>query len=293
MSLLTVALLYGANYSIAKLVMPDFVKPFGIIVIRVVVASVLFAIFHRLTIREKIRDKSDYLKLAVCAFFGVALNQMLFFAGLNQTSPIHASLVMTTTPIFVLLISSFMLKERITILKIAGIVLGAAGAILLITEKGVVAGGNSLLGDVLVTLNALSFGIFLVLVKPLNQKYHPFTIIKWVFLMAVPMVLPFGASEFMAIEWGQMPATIGWALAFIVIGATFMAYLLNNWALKYVNASTVGIYIYLQPLIATFIAVIVAQDALTPAKVLYAAMIFAGVGLVSRRPKPKEKQPTV
>lgn len=283
LSLFTVALLYGANYSIAKLLMPLYIQPFGVIVIRVVVAALLFSVFHHFTVHEQISDRRDYFKLAVCAFFGVALNQLLFFKGLSLTTPIHASLVMTTSPIFVLIVSAFLLKERISVRKIAGILLGAIGAILLITEGGLVAGGNTMLGDIMVACNGLSFAIFLVIVKPLNAKYHPFTIIKWVFLMAVPMVLPFGLDEFLHIEWQSFSANIWWALGFVVIGATFMAYLLNNWALRYVNASTVGIYIYLQPVIATLIAVIAAQDILTPAKSLYAFMIFAGVFMVSKK----------
>ena len=180
-ALFLVALIYGANYTIAKDVMGQgYLDPLPFILLRVSSGAALFWIFHRLLIRESIAKK-DILRLALCGLFGVALNQMLFFSGLNRTTPINASLIMTTTPILVLVASAVYLGERITPVKILGISLGALGAGLLIAYGERLNFGEGWKGDLLVFLNASCYGIYLVVVKKLMKRYHPLTVVKWVF----------------------------------------------------------------------------------------------------------------
>ena len=234
--------------------------------------------------------KSDLFKLALCGLFGVAINQMLFFEGLNLTTPINAAVIMVTNPILVLIIGAFLAAEVITKRKMLGITLGATGAISLITYGGAVElNSNHLWGNIMVLINAASYGVYLVLVKPLMQKYKPITVISWVFLFGFFLIFPFGWGQFQAIEWSIMPTGILWKAAFVVVCTTFMAYLLNIYGLKSLNPSTVSTYIYLQPVLASMVAIFTNSDSLSLIKVGAALVIFSGVYLVSVKPKKKYK----
>ena len=255
--LFIVALIYGANYTIAKSVLSDgFMGPNGFIFLRVISGAILFFLFHKLFVNEKV-EKKDLGLIALCGLFGVAVNQLCFFNGLKLTSPVNASLIMLTTPIMVLIASSLYIRERITIAKVIGIIIGAAGATLLIlgTNNNPTSQSN-IWGDLLILINASSYAIYLVLVKKLMKKYNPTTIVKWVFLFGVFYVSPFGIKEFLATDPSSFPPNIWLSIAFVIFGTTFLNYLLNAKALTIVNPSVVSAYIYLQPLIATIIAIL-------------------------------------
>lgn len=280
-------LIYGINYSVAKDVMPGYIEPFGFILCRAIGAGLLFWLFHRIFYNEKI-ERKDFGRLIICGFFGVAANQMLFFKGLNITTPINAAIIMTTNPVLVLLMASVILKELISLTKITGIILGLAGAIILILFKGdLKISSETLPGDLMVLANAACYGVYLVLVKPLMHKYKPLTVIKWVFLFGFIFILPFGFGEFRAIEWSEMPLKIWMEVAFVVIGTTFFAYFLNIYALKKVTASVVSIYIYFQPVLAAVVALLMGKDSLDIIKITAAFLIFTGVYLVSKKNRHK------
>ncbi|MCJ8164516.1 DMT family transporter [Pontibacter sp. E15-1] len=281
-SLFLVALIYGSNYSIAKEVMPDYVGPFGLIVIRVVSAALVFGVFSRLVVKEKIVGRADNLRTVACGITGVAINQLCFFAGLNLTAPINAALLMVIVPVVVLIFSAILLKERVSLRKVAGIAIACTGALLLIyTSRSESTTGN-FYGDLLIVVNAMAFGMYLVLVKPLMQRYQAITIVSRVFAVGAVVVVPFGWSQLLAPDYSTFPTAIWLAIAFMVLAVTVVAYLLNTWALRYANPSLVGAYIYLQPLLAILIAVGFGRDVFTLQKGLYALLIFAGVYLVSR-----------
>ena len=281
-ALFIVALLYGGNYSIAKLVLDDnHIQPLGFVVMRALTGLVLFWIIHLTFVQEKV-EKKDFPLIILCALFGVAINQMLFFVGLKYTTPINGSLIMTTTPILVLLTSAIIIKEKITFKKMIGITLGAAGAIILISfGKELSFQQDQLFGDVMIFINAVSYGTYLVIVKKLMTRYHPITVIKWVFTFGFFMVIPFGIGDLKIVQWADFSQTIWLAVAYVLIGVTFLTYLLNALALKIVNPSVVSIYIYLQPLLATFIALMMEKDELNLIKIIAAVLIFLGVYLVS------------
>ena len=276
-------LIYGANYSIAKAVMPHHIKPFGFIFARVVFGTFLFWIFSALTNKQEKVSRKDLPLLALCGFLGVAANQLLFFSGLNLSSPINASLIQTIIPVILLPIAAFQLNEKVTGRKILGVVLGLSGAALLITNRSSISfhDNSSLSGDLLIVLNATSYAFYLVLVKPLMQKYNAQTIIKWVFFFGMLFVIPFGWEDFAKVAWGSLPASAWLAIIYVVLFTTFFAYLLNTWALKYINSSVVAIYAYLQPVFASFFAVWVGQDSFTFEKAIYSLFIFVGVYLVN------------
>lgn len=283
LALVAVALIYGLNYSIAKDVMPNYLQPRAFIFIRVAGAVLLFFLLYALGRKEPIARK-DWPRLIAAGFFGVAANQLLFFEGLNITTPISAAVIMTTNPIMVLSLSAIFLKVPLKAARIFGIILGISGALVLISQgnslKAIFQEGESL-GNLLVMLNALSYASYLVVVKPLMRDYKPLTVITWVFLAGFAFVIPFGAGQLSAIEWTSMPTKIYAEIGFVVIGTTFFAYLLNIFALKTVSSTTVSFYIYLQPLIATLAAILLGTDELKPSMLISASLIFAGVYLVS------------
>ena len=276
-------LIYGINYSVAKDVMGQYVQPFGFILSRVIGVTLLFWLAHSLFYSEKV-DKKDLPKLFLLGLFGVAVNQLLFFKGLDLTTPINASIIMTSNPILVLIAANFLLKERLTLSKIFGILLGLTGALTLLFVKSDFSfGSQTWKGDLMVFLNAASYGVYLVMVKPLMQKYKPITVIKWVFLFGLIIVFPFGISEFTEIDFHSFTPKIWFEFLFVIVATTFLAYLLNIYALKRVSPSVVSTYIYLQPLLASIFAILMHQDTINWVKIISAIMIFAGVYLVSKR----------
>ena len=281
-ALFLVALIYGANYTIAKIALGVYLEPFGFILFRIIGATILFWIFSLFTVNEPIKDRKDFYLLLASALFGVALNQMLFFKGLSLTNPINGSVIMTTSPIMVMVVAYFLGRERLTLLKIIGVILGGLGAYLLLTKDGVSFEGGTFLGDLFILMNGTSYAIYLVIVKPLMAKYNAITVIKWIFLFGIFFTLPFGFGQLSEVNWTIIPWE-GWSSIFyVIIASTFIVYLLNVWSLKFVNSSVVGIYIYLQPIISTLIAVSFRGDILDATTVLYSLLIMAGVYLVSR-----------
>lgn len=292
--LFTVNLIYGVNYVVAKGLMPDVIGPSGFILLRILGAGALFWLLHMF--RPERVSLPDLGRLVACAFFGVALNQMMFFHGLMRTTPINASIIMVATPILVLVLASVLLRERITWWKAIGVLLGAVGALSLILLK--TPGdrhGATVLGDLFILVNATSYGIYLVIVKPLMKKYKATTVMAWCFLFALFFVLPFGWSEFGAVDRYALTTPLWIALGFVVLLVTFLAYLLNTWALGKVSPTVVGTYIYMQPVLAalsTWVFVRVGPERLGipgtyttemgMAQALCAAAIFAGVYLVGR-----------
>lgn len=282
---LLVQIIYAANFSIAKEVMPQYIQPFGFIVLRVLPTAFLFFVIAYFVGEEKIR-REDKLRLVLCAVFGVAINQLLFFKGLNLTSPINGALIMTTNPVLVMLMAAFILKEKISVNKIMGIALGIIGAATLILfGKKFSLSSAGTLGDLFIFINSVSFAYFMVIAKPLMQRYHPLTISKWMFLMGSFMVLPFGFSEITDVQWNSIPAN-GWlCICFVVIGVTFVAYLLNAIALRNLSPAVVSSYIYVQPAFATLFSILLGQGNPNWLHLLCAVLIFTGVYLVTKKEK--------
>lgn len=285
--LLIVGLIYGGTYVIAKLATPEHIPPFAFIILRIFFAGLFFVVIGFFGHKERI-NRTDFPRLLLCTIFGVWLNQTLFIKGLSMTSPISSSVIMTTNPIIVLLLSAILLKERITWFKSLGIAIGLIGALLLVGRNGLDFSNSSFIGDLLILLNATSYGIYLVLVKPLMLKYHPMTIMKWAFLLGNIFVIPLGWSDLMTINWSTMPVVAWYSILFVVLGTTVLAYLLNALALKHVNPSLVGTYIYVQPVFAAVVSVIFLNESPTWTMLISTLLIFIGVYFVSR-PTDKNK----
>jgi len=277
-----VAIIYALNYTIAKDVMPTYIKPFGFIVLRVLGATLLFWIVSFFATKEKV-GKSDFGRILLAALFGVCINMLAFFKGLSMTSPINASVIMVTTPILVLILSAIILKEKITIIKVLGIIIGLAGAVLLIVYgKSAIAGDNPLLGNFLIFVNASCYGLYLIIVKKLTEKYNAITLIKWLYLFGSILVIPFGFSELQEVNWQHIPTSIYFNIGYVIVFTTFFAYLLNLFALSKLKPTTLSAFIYLQPLLASSFALFTKKDSLNSIKVIAAILIFTGVYLVTK-----------
>ena len=263
--------------------MPRLIQPLGFILIRVGVVTFLFwlSFIGGSKFRAKIQRK-DWPILILGGLFGVALNQMMFFMGLNLTFPIHAALIMMSTPLLITIIALFMLREKIGISKAIGLLLGISGAILLMSAgKELTITGNSTRGDLFVLINATSYAVYLVMIKPLMHRYRPIIVIRWVFLFGFLMVIPFGWPQFSAINWATFTFNDYLCVIFIVVCVTFFTYLWNIYGLHILSPSVAGAYIYMQPIFAAIISVIFAGEKLTLIKLLATILIFSGVYMVN------------
>jgi drug/metabolite transporter (DMT)-like permease len=288
-ALLGANLIYGANYSLAKEVVPLYIGPSGMILIRVTGAVLLFGLLWLL--KPEWPKREDTTRFLLCAATGVAVNQLMFFEGLSLTTPIQASIILTANPILVLLAAALIAREAITLRKTVGIALGLIGAlVLLIQGDATRTGANVTLGNFFILINALSYSLYLVLVRKLMAKYRVITVMTWVFIPGLLMVAPFGIEQFNAVQWNGMPENIMYLVAFIVIGTTFLAYLLNAYALVSVSASVVSAYVYSQPFIASLIALLLGKDSLHPSFIIAAILVFSGVYLVSAAPVKSDEK---
>ena len=279
-----VALFYAINFSVAKNVMPHYIKPFGFIMFRVTGAAILFWLVGLLGPKEKIQ-KQHYPRIFWAAFFGMGVNMLAFFYGLNLTTPINASVMMVTSPMVTLLLTVIFLKEKLHLKRVLGLLVGFSGTILMIVYgKGdVTSAPNPLLGNFLILINASAFACYLVIVKKLTQIYHPFTFIKWMYTLGVFMVLPFGLPEVLEMPFSTIPTSGYLSIAYVVVFVTFGTYLLNIYAIKVLKPTTVAVFVYFQPLLATIIAVILGTDTIDLVKIIAACLIFCGVYLVSQK----------
>ncbi|MGB3152015.1 MAG: DMT family transporter [Maribacter sp.] len=278
--------MYGINHTLAKGVMPGYVTPFGFIFLRVVGATILFWSISFSGPKEKI-EKKDWGRVFLAAVLGMAINMLSFFKGLELSTPINSAVLVTISPIAVVVLSAFLLKERITLNKGLGIILGFIGAVSLILFGAEIRqdAPNIPLGNTLFVLNAIAYGAYLVVAKKLVTKYHPLTLMKWLFTIAVIINFPITFSDFLKIEWLTMPLWAYGVLAFVIIGTTFCTYLFNVFAMTELKASTIGAFIYVQPIVGIVFALLTGKDTLTFIKVGAAALVLIGVYLASKKVK--------
>lgn len=276
--------IYGINHTIAKDVMPTYIEPYGFIMLRVIGAAVLFWITSLWYPTEKIAKK-DWWRFIACALCGMTINMLAFFKGLALSTPINSSVVITLSPVILLILSAIFLKERITFVKALGIGIGLCGALVLILF-GVKQQDNAPdipTGNLLFILNATAYAFYLILVKPLTGKYSSVTLMKWFFLIAIFLNLPIGLQEFSEVSWGTLPINVIGVLIFVVAGTTYLTYLFNVFALRQLQPSTIGALIYLQPVLAALFAMLLGADRLTPLRILAASLIFVGVYLSTKK----------
>ena len=271
--------------------MPHKIGPSAFVLVRVFCAVILFW-FVRLFIKEKI-DKKDFIKLAICGFLGVTTNQLFFFHGLNLTSPIDASIIITSIPVMVMIFSYFILKEKITSNKIFGLIIGGIGAVFLVWYGKTAEGTSSFLGNLFVFLNTCSYALYLIFVKPLMKKYKPITVISWVFLLGLFYIVPIGINDFIQTDFSTFDTSTYLAVGYVVFFTTFLAYFFNIYALNFVSPTVTGSYSYVQPVVSFILVSIYSyflisseySEDINTLKVLSCILVVIGVYLIS---KPKK-----
>ena len=283
-------IVWGLNAPIGKSVLwseanPGGVNPFALSVYRMVGAALLFWTVSLLLPRERVARR-DIALLLLASVFGIQLNQMLFLWGLSLTSPIDTSIIATVVPVLTMVLATLFLREPIRWVKAGGVFLGCAGALILILVSQHGTGhSSSVMGDVLCIVSAVSYATYLTAFRNVIVRYSPVTTMKWMFLFTTLTLVPFtfrhvlDAPAFHREVWDF--TELG-AIFYVLFGATFLPYLLIPMSLKRIRPTTVSMYNYVQPIVASFIAVMIGQDTLSWQKVLSAVLVFTGVYLVTQ-----------
>jgi drug/metabolite transporter (DMT)-like permease len=283
LALIAANIIYGMNYSIAKAVIPVHIRPFALLSLRSGIAALLFWITSLFMPKDRI-SRRDVFYICAVSVFGVVINQAFFLLGLELTSPINSSVILSTNPIFAFLFAALILKEKVTFLKGTGLAIGFAGVMMLILESGSPDPASStFVGDMFSMVNTVSWALYTVLIKRMLEKYHPVTVMKWSFLPGVIVNLPLGYNQWSTMDWSAIPVTAWLQIGFVVIFATFLGYLLISYGLRRVSPTIVSIYTYLQPVFAALLATMLGQDTVSVVMIFSATLIFAGVYVVSRQ----------
>jgi len=284
------ATIYGLNHTIAKVIMPHYVGAFGFVFIRLFGAAILFWIISLFLKKEKI-DRGDFMKIFIGSLLGMCINMLSFLKGLQLSTPVNSGIFATLVPIMILVLSYVFLGEKISNKKIYGVLLGFMGALLLVisVKENSPNAPNIVLGNILLMVNSIFYAAYVIVVKPLTQKYSTVTIMKWMFLSGFIISFPITISEFNEIDFPSLPFDAIWRIGFVIIGTTFMTYLLSFYALKTLQASTFGVFAYAQPLIAIFYAVASGNDFIDMIKIVACILTLSGVYLVSKKPSLKKE----
>ncbi len=292
LALFATHVIYAANHFIAKGIMPQKVHPNALVMLRVIGAGLLFWGI-KFFIRERVAKK-DIFKLALCGLFGASLNQLSFFHGLNLTSPIDTSIIMTSAPAVVFILSILFLKEKVTKHKILGISIGGLGAIGLVWYGQVAEGNSSLLGNIFVFLNVLFYSFYQVIVKPIMHKYHFITIISWVFLFGLLFTIPFGFKDLVyTTNFNAFTINTYLVISYVIVFTTFCTFLFNIYALQHLSAPVAASYTYVQPaasfIIVLILSVVFQNNTYTKdinwVKIACCFLVVIGVYLISKKQK--------
>lgn len=280
------ALIFALNYPISKWLLSTHLTPEFYISVRMIASCVLFWGLSLFLPAEPLSRKEIGI-FFLCSLGGITGNQFLFIWGLAQTSPIDASVIMTGRPILVLVLSALILKEAVTRKKTLGVLCGAAGACWLIFQSAAPDGNSSsgLIGNLLVFGSGIVYALYFVFSKPLSEKYQAVTMMKWMFLFAALQVLPFTLPAIAETETLLLAPldTKAWAaMAFVFLGTSFLGYLLIPMAVRRIRPTTASMYNTIHPIVAFLLAAALAQDVITPEKILATLAVLSGLYLVTR-----------
>lgn len=281
-ALLFANIIFGVNNPIARFLMPDLLDPIALTFFRFLGGMLLFWIASVFVKREHVPFK-DIVLLFFASIFGLTLNQLPFFIGLSMTSSIDASIVVTILPIITMILSAIFLKEPITQLKAIGVLVGASGALIIVfggaTEQ---VGSGNMLGNLIVFLAVIGFAIYLTMFKKLIDRYHPVTIMKWMFLFATITGLPFSYVNIIEANYAGL-STMSWiSVGYVIVFATFLGYLLLPIGQKVLRPTTLSMYNYVQPIVASIVAVMMGIDKFGYHQGLSALLVFSGVYIVTQ-----------
>jgi drug/metabolite transporter (DMT)-like permease len=283
-ALFAVQLMFGSSAILGKYALTAF-PPVAIVGFRVAGAAIAFSVLQNLRGGMRLERRAHYLYFALFACFGVIFNQLLFFKGLSLTTATNTSLLAVMIPVFAILVSVLIGNDRLSPLKIAGIVLAGGGVVYLIDPQNASFSSATTQGDVLVILNSMSYATYIAVSKRLITHYGALKSIAWLFLFASVVNVPVGLISLSSVDVWQINSGAWLALGGVVLFSTILAYYWNAWALARVEPSVVAVYIYLQPLIGTVLAIFILGEAWKPRIFLAMCLIFTGVFLVTRKRK--------
>lgn len=284
-ALFLVSLLYAILFSWAGQIMPKYIEPEGFVWLRIISAFLLFTLTSLLMGWERIDWKTDGWLILTCAFFGTAANMYLFFKGLSLTTPINGAVLMMVTPLFVAVFDHIRSNKMPGLETVLGLTMGTAGAVLLIWGNDADFSRKTIRGDIMVAVNAAFYAVYLVMVKKLVHKYKPVTVNRLTFGTGILLMAPLGLASFLRTDFRAIPGDIWLKIGYVLFFTSFLVYLLNAYGVKHGSPKLVGVYIYLQPVLATIIALLLDRDELTGRKVLYSCIILFGVWLVMANEK--------
>jgi drug/metabolite transporter (DMT)-like permease len=287
LALIPAQLLFGSLPVIGKIVLAV-LPPVALVGIRTAITAAILIGIQAFRGRFWLKEKGDYWRFAVLSLFGVVLNQLFFIGGLSLTTASNTSLLAVMIPVFALAVGAIAGFERLTIPKIAGIILAAIGVIILIDPRKASFSSQTTLGDICIIINCLAYGLYVATSKQAIMRNGIFRSMMWVFIFASMVCIPLGAYSLSTIDLAAVPTNIWLISIYIAIGATAAPYLLNAWALSKVNPSTVAVFVYLQPLIGFTLAVLFLSESVTSIFIVAATLIFAGVFLVTKKFVPAE-----
>lgn len=286
-SLFAAQIIYALNYSIAKDLMPLYIGPLALVFLRVLGACILFWLLSLFVKTDKV-ERKDMIKIIWLALFGIVINQVFFIYGLSLTQPINSAIIIISNPVIVFIFTMIILKERITFLKVNGLLLAMLGAYLILRYKGnFELGSDTLAGDVMTVINSISWAIFVVLIKPIMNKYETVTVTRWIFLFGSIYMIPIGINDILHTNWRGFTYSAFVSVLFVVVATTFLAYLLNIYGLKMLSTTVTSAYIYLQPFLAMLFAIALGKDNLSPTKIISGIFIILGLYLVNHKARKK------
>lgn len=282
MALVTVQAVFGTWPIVAKLAFTHF-SPLGIAAIRTVGGAILLWPIAKRWSGRKLNIQRDGWYMAGLAILGVVLNQWLFITGVQKTTAINTTLIITTIPVFTYIFAVMLGREKLGPKRVGGIIMAMSGVAVIIGISGARFGLDHLVGDVLIFANCISFSAYLALSKPLAERVNPLSLVSWQFIVAAFVFIPVGLWDGVATQVVQASG-MAWAIiAYVILGPTVLTYILNATAMQNVSSSTVAVFIYIQPVITTILAWYVLGEKLTWTLVPGAILVFGGVGIVAWR----------
>lgn len=283
-ALASVTLFYAVGFFVLKQLFRE-MSPFALLALRGITGVAFFGLLALIQ-GFKLPARGDIWRFAACGFSGIALNQLFFLWGMSKTHEVNGAVIMITTPVFVFLIAWLLRQERLDGRKLLGLALSFAGALLLSL------GGRALrfhpetsVGDLMIMVNAISYAAYLVLLKPLSQRYDNITLSFWIFFCGGLLSIPTGLPAMLQTDWAALSTGAWWNILYVLLFVTILAYSLNSWAMQRVQSSQVGVFIYLQPVLVALISPWVYAGSLNVEKTLYILLTMAGVALVTFRKK--------
>jgi len=289
-------LIFGFNIVFSKdIALSGALTPMQVYVLRAVGACLVFWAVSLLLPREKVSGK-DMFQIFLAAMVGLFVPQIAFLKAITVTTSIDVSILGSITPIMTMFVAAIFLKEPITWKKAGGVLMSFLGVLLLIFNSVSVGHGaeqTTTQGVLLMIVNGLSFALYLGIFRPLIARYSVITFMKWAFLFSVAVTLPFEGRSLWQLDWARMESSLYWQVGYVILFATFFAYLFIPIGQKHLRPTIVSMYSYVQPLVAAVLSICTGIDTLSWQKALAALLVFGGVAIVNRsraagQPKPQK-----